>query len=64
MIRHTGTDHAPWHVIPADHKWYARYLVSEVIIKQVETLDVDYPPLSEERERELMRYKEKLLGEN
>jgi len=46
-IQHTSTEHAPWHVIPADHKWYARAMVSEIIVEHLRHLDPQIPELDE-----------------
>lgn len=43
MIRKTSTDFAPWHIIPADDKWYAHLRVIDTIIETVEKLDIEYP---------------------
>ena len=40
----TSTEHAPWHVIPADRKWYRNLVVSSVLIQTLEELDPRYPP--------------------
>lgn len=45
-INHTATAHAPWYIIPADRKWFMRYLVSDIILKRMKSLDLDYPGLS------------------
>ncbi len=45
-INHTSTDLAPWYIIPADRKWYMRYLVSEIILQRMKSLDLAYPGLS------------------
>ena len=47
-INATGTEHAPWYVLPADNKWYTRYLMSEVILKTLEDMDPQFPPLNAE----------------
>ena len=44
----TSTERNPWYVIPADQKFFARYLVSEAVVKALEACDPDYPKLSEE----------------
>lgn len=56
-LNHTSTKHAPWYVIPADNKWFARLTVSEVLCNVLERLDLAYPRLSEERLRELQAIK-------
>ncbi|MEO8274603.1 MAG: polyphosphate kinase 2 family protein [Thermoanaerobaculia bacterium] len=42
-IRATASEHAPWHVVPADHKWFTRYVVSETIIAALEGLKLAFP---------------------
>lgn len=44
-IRHTATEDAPWFVVPADHKWFARLVVSAAIIETLQSLDLRYPEL-------------------
>ena len=53
MIRHTATDYAPWHVVPADHKWFTRLVVAEVIVDALESLDLSYPKVSSAKRKEL-----------
>ena len=49
MIRRTATAHAPWYVVPADHKWFTRLVVGEVIVDALERLNPTFPsvPASE-----------------
>jgi PPK2 family polyphosphate:nucleotide phosphotransferase len=42
-IRATASEHAPWYVIPADHKWFARLVVSSVVTATLAGLQLDYP---------------------
>ena len=44
MFDLTNTDVAPWHVIPADNKWYARLAVSQLLWQALEGLDLTWPP--------------------
>ena len=53
MLRRTSTEHAPWHVIPADHKWFMRMAVADIIVGTLEKLKPEYPTITEERRREL-----------
>ena len=62
-IRHTSTEHAPWHVIPADHKWFTRLAVSAAIIETLESLKLAYPKLTAEQQKTLMGVREALLRE-
>ena len=43
MIRHTATPHAPWLVVPADHKWFARVVVASIVIEALESLKLAFP---------------------
>ena len=42
-INKTSTDHAPWHVVPANHKWYRNYFVSKTLVETLEKMDPQYP---------------------
>ena len=61
MIARTATRSAPWYVVPADHKWFSRLVVAEVIIDALESLDLEYPALDAQKRRELATVK-KALG--
>ncbi|QOZ78898.1 polyphosphate kinase 2 family protein [Bradyrhizobium sp. CCBAU 53351] len=43
IVRHTATAHAPWYVVPADHKWFARVVIGSVINATLEKLDLRFP---------------------
>lgn len=43
IVRHTSTPHAPWYVVPADHKWFARVVIGSVINAALERLDLKFP---------------------
>lgn len=62
-INKTSTKHAPWFVVPADHKWYMRYVVSEIILSTLKEMDPHYPVVTEERMSEFDRYKTALQKE-
>ena len=51
----TSTGEAPWYVIPADHKWFTRMAVADVVVEALEGLDLRFPEVSDEQERELER---------
>jgi PPK2 family polyphosphate:nucleotide phosphotransferase len=44
MVTRTSTKAAPWHVIPANRKWYRDVLVARAIVEKLESLDLRYPP--------------------
>jgi PPK2 family polyphosphate:nucleotide phosphotransferase len=43
IVRHTATPFAPWYVVPADHKWFARVVIGSVVVSTLERLDLHYP---------------------
>lgn len=62
-ITATSKKHAPWYIIPADKKWFARLLVSEIIVDTLIKLNLNYPELSKEQLADLQKCKEILLAE-
>jgi PPK2 family polyphosphate:nucleotide phosphotransferase len=52
-IRHTASEHAPWYVVPADHKWFTRMVVSAAIVDALEELDLTYPVVDTHKREEL-----------
>jgi PPK2 family polyphosphate:nucleotide phosphotransferase len=63
MLGATSTKHAPWYVIPADHKWFMRAAVAEIIAARIEALDLRLPAVSPEKRRELARIRKALAAE-
>jgi len=59
----TSTAYAPWHVIPADHKWVTRWLVSELLTKTIQGLGLKMPKFTEEREAALAKARRSLERE-
>ena len=62
-INATSTPENPWYIIPADKKWYTRYLVSEAIVDLLKKVNPQYPVLDETAELKLLNDKENLLNE-
>ena len=60
---HTSTAWAPWHVIPADHKWFTRLAVAAVVAAKMQEIDPQYPTVSAERRRGLLEAKKRLQKE-
>lgn len=63
MLINTSTKRAPWYIVPADRKWFSRYLVSEVIVEKLKEMDPQFPELSKEELDSLDKWK-KILEEN
>ncbi|MCC7365306.1 MAG: polyphosphate kinase 2 family protein [Dehalococcoidia bacterium] len=47
MVRKCNTRHAPWHVVPADRKWYRDVVVARALVERLEQLDLKYPQTAE-----------------
>jgi PPK2 family polyphosphate:nucleotide phosphotransferase len=63
MLSHTSTEHAPWYVIPADHKWFARIAVGAVIAQTLVELDPRYPTVSPPERQALERARAQLIAQ-
>ncbi|HEX5110060.1 MAG TPA: PPK2 family polyphosphate kinase [Vicinamibacterales bacterium] len=59
-IRNTVTKEAPWYVVPADRKWWARTVVAAVIAEALESMELQYPIVGDADRRKLEEIKEKL----
>ena len=55
MLRATSTEWAPWHVIPADRKWFTRLAVAATIIAKFEEIDPQYPEVTDAHRQELQQ---------
>ena len=60
-IRHTSSKKSPWHVIPADDKWYTHMVAGAIILDKLREMDPTYPPVTKE-ESDLMRRAKARLG--
>ena len=63
MFSHTSTEWAPWYVIPADRKWFARIAAAAVIAHALIDIDPQYPTLSDDALRDLSAAKAQLESE-
>ena len=43
-LSHTSTRHAPWFVIPANHKWFRNLAISQIVADTIDQLGLSYPP--------------------
>jgi polyphosphate kinase 2 (PPK2 family) len=62
-IQNTATEDNPWYILPADRKWYARTLASEIIAKRISALGNKYPDVGEEKLAELEIARQQLEDE-
>jgi PPK2 family polyphosphate:nucleotide phosphotransferase len=63
VLSRTSTSWAPWHVIPADRKWYARLAVGGVILHELMRIDPQYPAVGPEKVRELQEVRALLTAD-
>ena len=59
-LRQTSTEHAPWYVVPADHKWFMRMVVADIIVETLESLDLRFPEATEKHQQEIAEAKRRL----
>ncbi|NIF04256.1 polyphosphate kinase 2 family protein [Chryseobacterium sp. Tr-659] len=62
-INETAKEHAPWYVLPADNKWFARVAAVQIIIDTLEKMNLKYPTLSDKDKQELINAKNTLENE-
>jgi PPK2 family polyphosphate:nucleotide phosphotransferase len=62
-IRETATKDSPWHVVPADNKWYTRVIVAAAIIDALDALGLEYPKVTGAQKKNLATAKSALLAE-
>lgn len=63
VIDETATKHSPWYALPADQKWYTRYLVSEIVLDELKKCSSAYPVLSPEEQTRLADCRTQLKAE-
>ncbi|SDS85625.1 polyphosphate kinase 2 family protein [Bradyrhizobium canariense] len=63
VVRHTATAAAPWYVVPADHKWFARVVIGSVIVNALEKLDLKFPEVDDASLEEFKQVRKALENE-
>jgi PPK2 family polyphosphate:nucleotide phosphotransferase len=53
MVQRTATEPAPWYVVPADNKWFARLIVGAAIVEALSGLDLTFPDVDKKKKKEL-----------
>ncbi len=61
-IRETSRPEAPWYVIPADHKWFARLAVASALVEALDGLDLSYPKVDGEALAQMEKVRKALLA--
>jgi hypothetical protein len=62
-IRHTSRPEAPWYVVPADNKWFARLIIAEALVEAMEGLKLEFPKVEGAALKELGKVRRALLAE-
>jgi PPK2 family polyphosphate:nucleotide phosphotransferase len=63
ILRHTSTPFAPWYVVPADHKWFARVVIGSAIVSALDALDLHFPRVDKASLEEFKQVREALENE-
>jgi PPK2 family polyphosphate:nucleotide phosphotransferase len=63
MLSATSTEWAPWHIVPADHKWASRAIVAQIAAAEIASLNLKYPELGPEQKDLLAKAKAQLEAE-
>ena len=58
----TSTRHAPWYVVPADHKWFTRIVIADLVVDALASLDLAVPALSKREAAALATARARLEG--
>jgi PPK2 family polyphosphate:nucleotide phosphotransferase len=64
MLNATSTEWAPWYVIPADKKWFARAAVADIVSDKLKSLNLRYPEVSKAHKKELLKARKVLEAED
>ena len=62
-IASTSTATAPWHVVPADHKWFARVVIGSAIVSALDKLNLHFPRVDKASVQEFAKVRQALLSE-
>jgi PPK2 family polyphosphate:nucleotide phosphotransferase len=63
IVRHTASPHAPWFVVPADHKWFARVVIGSVIVAALDNLNLRFPRVDKASQEEFANVRKALEDE-
>ena len=63
-ISHTSTAHAPWHIVPADNKWFTRTVVADIVAAKLKSMNLRFPTLNNAAKRQLATARRTLEAES
>ena len=62
VLSETSTEHAPWFIVPADHKWFTRVVIADLVVDALQSLKLGFPKLSPDEEAALAAARQRLEG--
>lgn len=63
MLARTSTKAAPWHIIPADHRWFSALAVADLMVRKLRSLKPRYPAVKGEEKKKMEQARRELKGE-
>ena len=63
MLSNTSTPWAPWHVVPADNKWFTRLAVAAAVVDAMQSIDLRFPEVDDTQRGELAKARAALMAE-
>ena len=63
LLSNTSSDYAPWYIVPADNRWFARIAAGSIIYNEFEKINLNYPAVTEQQKLELEEASQQLLNE-
>lgn len=57
MITATSKKNAPWYIVPADNKWYTRFVIAQIVVKTLEKISPKFPEMSKEVKAQLEEFR-------
>jgi len=63
VFAYTSTKAAPWHIVPANNKWFTRLAVAGIVYSALDRLDLSFPKVTEAKKKELRQVKQMLMAE-
>ena len=63
MLMRTSTKHAPWYIVPADHKWFTRLVIAELVVEALQSLGLAFPAVAKPQLEALAEARRRLESE-
>ena len=63
LLENTSKNRSPWYIVPADNKWFTRYVVALITLDVLKKIDPKFPKLSPEEQKQLERFRDMIKKE-